>query len=147
MEWFEFPISPQALGSVAGIAIVAAVIKLWLEHQRPEWRGIPLTVLGLSAGVVVVVRTALVWSEGWPAAPDLVLIEVQALVIALFGASVGVFGRQVLVAILGTIGLGPESDAAREVRAWKTLERVGYDLKQETPRRVEAVRRPRARGG
>jgi uncharacterized protein (DUF2235 family) len=82
----------------------------------------------------------------WPAAPDLVLIEVQALAIALFGASVGVFGRQVLVAILGTIGLGPESDAARERRAWRAIERAGYELSQATQYRVEAVQRKRARG-
>ena len=148
MEWFKFDLSVAAMGSVTLVAIIAALLKgLWFAKYKPDWRGTELVVFGICEVLVLLAKTTLVWQEGWPAPADLVAVELEAILVGFIGVCVGAFGRQAVLSILGAVGLGPDSDPAREIRAWKSLERVGYEVKRSAPYRVEAVRRPRARGG
>jgi len=148
MEWFKFDLSVAAMGSVTLVAILAALLKgLWFAKYKPDWRGTELVVFGICEVLVLLAKTTLVWQEGWPAPPDLLAVEIEAILVGFIGVCVGAFGRQAVLSILGAVGLGPDSDPAREIRAWKSLERVGYEVKRSAPYRVEAVRRPRARGG
>jgi hypothetical protein len=127
----EFAVTPQALLTVVGIAVVAVLVTQWLKHFLPDWRWTPLLVLGVCA-VLAGVAT---WIE-------LVHSETgskffTAGLLALVGASLAVFGYEAIVNALGRAGVGPRSEAALERSAREALERVGMVVTESVAKRAQ----------
>jgi hypothetical protein len=126
----EFPLTPQAILTVVGIAVIAALVAQWAKHYLPDWRYTPLLVLGICA----VLAALATWIE-------LVHSEVgqrfyTAGLLALVGASLAVFGYETIVNLLGKAGVGPRSEANQERAARAALERVGLTVTESVARKA-----------
>jgi hypothetical protein len=92
--------TPQGLLNPLAAAVAAEIIALWANKYLADWRYLPLLVLALSVGV-----------EGLAAyASGLALTRANAFAVlwlGFLGASIAVFGREVIFNLLGLLDLGP----------------------------------------
>ena len=107
----EFPITSEALLTLFGGVIVAAICGLWLKHYLADWRFTPLFVLLCTEGLLLLVLFA---SSAWQPTAERI-ISVAA--IAGIAATLESWGYEAIVNILGKMGFGPRSDAAQFERA------------------------------
>lgn len=117
----EFPVSSEALLTLFGGVIVAAICGLWLKHYLADWRYTPLFVLLCTELMLLLVLFA---SSAWrPSAERIISVAV----IALVAATLESWGYEALINIIGKMGFGPRSDAAQVARARETV--LQADLK------------------
>ncbi len=111
----EFPVTSEALLTLFGGVVVAAIAGLWLKHYLADWRYTPLVVLACTELVLLLVLFA---TTGWrPSSEQLVSVALMAL----FGASLETFGYEAVVNALGLAGFGHRSDMAQLERARETV--------------------------
>ncbi len=111
----EFPITAEALLTLFGGVVVAAIAGLWLKHYLTDWRFTPLLVLGVTELVLLLVLFA---TTGWQ--PDAERI-IQVAATALVAATLESWGYEAIINILGKMGFGSRSDAAQLARARETV--------------------------
>ena len=110
-----FPITPAMVGTVAGSAALCVLVTRWLKEYLPDWRYTSLLSLGITLVLVEIAAAAFLQD-----APILERLYNGGLV-ALAGASLGVFGRETVLNILGVAGVGSRSDAALAAKARDVL--------------------------
>lgn len=116
----EFPITVSAMLTVAGAAIFAGIVALWLKEHLPDWRWTNLAVLGLAEIAALVAQ--LIASSGRPTAEAIY----SAFLIGLFGASLATWGYEGISNVLGKLGVGSRSPAALMADAIVKLRNAGY---------------------
>lgn len=116
----DFPIHAASLLTVGGIAVLGAVIAMWFKHYLANWRWTPLFVLGIC---LVFSILAQIVDGGWPLTLERALV---AILIALFGASLAVFGYETISNALGLLGVGPRSPASQVTKAQELLATQGF---------------------
>ncbi len=107
----EFPVTSEALLTLFGGVVVAAIAGLWLKHYLADWRFTPLFVLLCTELLLLLVLFAV---SAWR--PDAERI-IQVAATALVAATLESWGYEAIVNILGKMGFGPRSDAAQFERA------------------------------
>ena len=115
----EFPINAAAVVTIAGAAILTALLGLWLKHYLPDWRFTNLLVLALA--IILVMLAQCVVTQWRPSGEALF----SAGLVALVAASLATFGYETIVNALGKMGMGPRSEEAQVDQAVKTLARAG----------------------
>lgn len=96
-------------------AVVAELVGLWLDHYLSNWRWRPLLVLLLAIlwqfGAALAIGSLVTWGNAF-----------LCLWYGFLGASVAVFGREVVLNLVGLAGSGPRSSErvtlARGVDRW-----------------------------
>jgi len=86
----DFPVTPEALGTVAGIAILGALITQWLKQGLKQAMLINLVTLGLCE--ILSVLAGLIVVAFQPTARDLF----NSLLIGFSGATLAVFGYELV---------------------------------------------------
>jgi multisubunit Na+/H+ antiporter MnhB subunit len=111
----EFPINAAAVLTIAGAAILTALLGLWLKHYLPDWRFTNLLVLALA--IVLVMLAQCVVTQWRPSGEALY----AAFLVALAAASLATFGYETIVNALGLAGIGKRSDKALLLQAEMTV--------------------------
>jgi hypothetical protein len=119
-----FPVSPEAVLTVVGAAIVAALIAQWVKQYMGDTYWVPLIVLGLTEAICI----AAVWTSTG-AFDRKALFEASML--GFSAASLAVFGYELIFNLLGKAGIGPRSEEAREAKAREMLAEVGYQVTKD----------------
>ena len=101
-----FPLDPNALLTVLGMALLSGLVSQWLKAYLPDWRWTNVMVLVVAE--VLAVITQLVYTNFHPTAVAIW----SACLVAFFGASVATFGYETIINLLGTMGVGRRSDTA-----------------------------------
>ena len=97
---FDLMLTPESLLHPLAAAVVGELLTLWLERYLKEWRYTPLLTLILC--ILVQLATALTITR------TLTLITAwKAAWFGFLGASVAVFGREVVLNIVGLFDRGP----------------------------------------
>ena len=100
----EFILTPEALLHPLSAAILGELLTLWLERYLKDWRWTPLLTLFLC--LLVQVATAAVTS---PALTGHLIW--RACWYSFLGASVAVFGREIVLNIVGMSDRGPRNSS------------------------------------
>lgn len=96
----DYPITLEALLSIAGVAAVSGVLAQWLKQYLMDWRYTNLLVLVVALALSVLARSVL---AGWaPSAREVY----EAVLVGFFGASVATLGYETLANVAGTLGRG-----------------------------------------
>ena len=96
----DFPLTLNAVLTVAGMAIISCLLAQWLKQYLADWRFTNLLVLGLN---LVVALLAQAIRSGWrPSSEECFL----AVLLGLFGASLATFGYETILNLLGKAGIG-----------------------------------------
>ena len=111
---FDIPMDLESLGTIAGMAAVATLLTTWLKSMLPDWRFTSLMVLGLclllSLGAVFGI--AIDSGAGFTAEQI-----IDAILVALGGASLATFGYETVKNVLGVSGVGARSDKELDLAA------------------------------
>jgi asparagine N-glycosylation enzyme membrane subunit Stt3 len=107
-----FPTTASAIYTVAGAAVVCAVVVQWLKQHIEDSR--LYNAAGLGATFVIVEIAGGAFVAGVAGFWERVYI---GFLVALFGASLATFGWEMISNLLGKAGVGPRSDAARDCPA------------------------------
>lgn len=91
----DFPITPQAVGTLIGAAFGAGVLTQWLKHFLGDWKYIPVFVLLLNLLIQVGAVVAMGSLDWWGAGAR-----------GFLGASISVFGYEMINNLLGAFGVG-----------------------------------------
>lgn len=118
----EFPISASAVLTIAGAAILVALLGLWLKHYLTDWRFTNLLVLGLAIAIVVLAQCVV---TNWQPSGEALF---SAFLVALVAASLATFGYETIANTLGRMGLGPRSPEAQIAQARETLAEAEYTV-------------------
>jgi len=112
----EFPITPESGLTILGAATIASLSGLWLKQFLGDWRYTPLLILGLAE--IVANGAQLIVTMGQPSAAAMY----TAAMLGFFGATLAVFGYEVVTNALGLIGVGKRSDAGLDAQAMERAE-------------------------
>ena len=96
-------LTPESLLHPLAAAVLAELLTLWLERYLDDWRWTPLLTLILC--IIVQAATAAVVP-----APFTARAAWQALWFSFIGASIAVFGREIVLNIAGIFDRGPRHD-------------------------------------
>lgn len=114
----EFPITAEALGTVAGCTAFCLLMATWLKRYLTDWRYTNLLVLAL--GIVASEVALLVRTLGHEAVTgDAVL---GALLVGVLAASVATLGYESVTNLAGKLGEGKRSDEALLATARKACD-------------------------
>ena len=115
MDTSVFPTTASAVYTVAGAAALCVMATAWLKRFLEDWRFTPLLALGITLVLVEIAAAAFITT-----APFWERVYIGFLV-AVAGASVGTFTRELLLGMLGVAGVGSRSDAALAAKARDVL--------------------------
>lgn len=107
----EFPLTPESGLSILGAATFASLVGLWLKQFLNEWRYTPLLILLIAE--LAANGAQLINTMGQPRAADMY----TAVMLGFFGATLAVFGYEVISNLLGLAGIGKRSDVALDRQA------------------------------
>lgn len=110
----------EILGTVLGIAVFASFVLEWGKRQA-NWPSTPWLALALAILLSALVRFAI---DGTMTLAAVIV----ALVTGFFGASLAVFGYDIVLDTLGRIGIGPKTPEAKLDKAKGTVAAEGYML-------------------
>lgn len=91
----DFPITPEAFGTLIGAAFAAGLLTQWLKRYLDDWRYTPIVVLGLSIAIQLAATMAAGDYDWW-----------RAGALGVLGASIATFGYEVIANLLGVVGVG-----------------------------------------
>ena len=104
MDMSQFPITPAMAYTVAGAAAICVLLTQLLKQYLADWRFTNLLAWALTLAVVEVAAALFV--------QDATMGEriFNGFLISLAGVSLGTFGYETVVNLLGAAGAGPRSD-------------------------------------
>lgn len=109
----EFPVTPEALLAVGGLAFLVAVVVQLAKAIKACKEERSYNIIAIVTAQVVAIAAALVNTEFHPS-PELVF---QAAVVALFAAALATLGYELVFNLAGMVGYGPRSDKAKVAKA------------------------------
>lgn len=91
----DFPLTPEAVATLVGAAFVAGLLTQWLKKYLGDWRYIPVVVLLFNIVIQLGAIVALGSLDWWGAVSR-----------GFLGASISVFGYELINNLLGVFNLG-----------------------------------------
>ena len=99
----EYPITPEAFLTVAGVALFVGVVTQWGKEYLKDWRWTNIAALGLAEVCSLIAQFII--AEWHPTATQIFV----AAMTGFFGTTVATYGYELIQNVRGLIGAGPRA--------------------------------------